>query len=162
MACSFGKMRQSLSRAAAQSRLSIHRRTPHQRKSEYEAHGMMVTKRSALSTFRAHYHVAPTSNQVFPWRHESILPDRALERNHYSGTFNPTATDPPILRKLIAARELNIPIWNVMPVPFYRNEWEVTLANNFAVAFQFAAVELLRSSFRGWSCFVFFSMMYQF
>ncbi|KAL7539270.1 hypothetical protein ACHAWF_006360 [Thalassiosira exigua] len=84
----------------------------------------------------------------FPWRHSSMLPDRILERNDYSGAFNPTARDPPILRKLIAARELNIPVCNVLPIPFYKHEWEVDLANGFAVAFEFAMIELLRSIFR--------------
>jgi len=77
-----------------------------------------------------------------------MLPDRVLERNDYSGAFNPTTRDPPILRKLIAARELNIPAWDVMPIPFYKHEWEADLSNNFAVAFEFAMEELLRTLFR--------------
>lgn len=77
-----------------------------------------------------------------------MLPDRVLEHNDFSGAFNPTTRDPPILRKLIAARELNIPVWNVMPIPFHKHEWEMDLADNFAVAFEFAMEELLRSTFR--------------
>ena len=71
----------------------------------------------------------------FPWRHDSMLPARVLEHNDYSGSFNPTTRDPPILRKLIAARELNIPVWTF---PFYKRQWESELATNFAVAFEFA------------------------
>ena len=65
------------------------------------------------------------------------------------GTYNPTARDPPIFRKLIAARELNIPICDVVPIPFVKHEWELDLVNNFAVAFEFAIAELVRSLFRG-------------
>lgn len=78
-----------------------------------------------------------------------MLPERVLEHNDFSGAFNPTARDPPILRKFIAARELNISAWDVLPVPFQKHEWEVELANNFAVAFEFAMAELLRSTFGG-------------
>ncbi len=148
MARSFSEIQKLLSRAA-QPRPPFYRRTPQLRRTDYEAYGMMTHASS-----RASCNVAPALKPGFPWRHDSILPDRALERNDYSGTFNPTAGDPPILRKLIAARELNIPIWNVMPIPFYKNEWEITLANNFAVAFQFAAIELMRSLFRGQSSFM--------
>jgi len=77
-----------------------------------------------------------------------MLPDRVLQHNDFSGPFNPTTRDPPILRKLIAARELNIPFWDVMPIPFHKHEWEMDLANNFAVAFEFAMEELLRSLFQ--------------
>lgn len=77
-----------------------------------------------------------------------MLPDRVLEHNDFSGTFNPTTRDPQILRKLIAARELNISAWDVIPVPFHKHEWEIDLANNFAVAFAFAMEELFRSIFQ--------------
>ena len=87
--------------------------------------------------------------QILPWRHDPRLPDRVLQHNDYSGAFNPTARDPPILRKLIAARELNIPVWDVLPIPFYKHDWEVDLALNFAVAFEFAIGELLGTLFRG-------------
>ena len=78
-----------------------------------------------------------------------MLPERVLEHNDYSGAYNPTARDPPAFRKLIAARELNIPVLDVLPIPFYKHEWEINLANNFAVAFEFAMEELWRSVFRG-------------
>lgn len=78
-----------------------------------------------------------------------MLPERVLEHNDYSGAFNPTTRDPPILRKLIAARELNQSVWDVLPIPFYKHEWEAKLASNFAIAFEFALAELLRSLFRG-------------
>lgn len=77
-----------------------------------------------------------------------MLPDRVLERNDFPGAFNPTTRDPPILRKLIAARELNISVLDVLPIPFYKHPWEVRLATNFAVAFEFAMAELLRSLFQ--------------
>lgn len=77
-----------------------------------------------------------------------MLPTRVLEHNDFSGAYNPTTRDPPILRKLIAARELNISAWNVLPVPFHKHEWEIDLANNFAVAFEFAMAELLRTLFQ--------------
>lgn len=143
-------MQQLLSRAQSRSPINcrIH--------SKYDVCGLAP----ALSAARASCTAAQTSKSVFPWRHDSILPDRVLERNDYSGTFNPTARDPPILRKLIAARELNIPAWNVMPIPFYKHEWEVTLANNFAAAFQFAVGELLRSLFRGKPCIMFSTTFY--
>lgn len=96
-----------------------------------------------LSTF------VDTNRSIFPWRHNSSLPERILERNDLSGSFNPTARDPKFLRKIIAARELNIPIWDALPIPLHRNDWEVTLANNFASAFTFAMEELFRSVFRG-------------
>mmetsp|Transcript_20916 Transcript_20916/g.39561 ORF Transcript_20916/g.39561 Transcript_20916/m.39561 type:complete len:389 (+) Transcript_20916:77-1243(+) len=89
-----------------------------------------------------------TSNLLFPWRHAPTLPDRVLAHNDYSGQFNPTTRDPYILRKLIAARELNVSAWNVLPIPFYRHEWECDLANGFAVGFGFAMEELWRSLFR--------------
>mmetsp|Transcript_31935 Transcript_31935/g.68965 ORF Transcript_31935/g.68965 Transcript_31935/m.68965 type:complete len:437 (-) Transcript_31935:126-1436(-) len=89
-----------------------------------------------------------TSNLLFPWRHAPTLPDRVLAHNDYSGQFNPTTRDPYILRKLIAARELNVSAWNVLPIPFYRHEWECDLANGFAVGFGFAVEELWRSLFR--------------
>lgn len=144
------KMQQLLSRAQSRSPINcrIH--------SKYDVCGLAP----ALSAARASCTAAQTSKSVFPWRHDSILPDRVLERNDYSGTFNPTARDPPILRKLIAARELNIPAWNVMPIPVYKHEWEVTLANNFAAAFQFAVGELLRSLFRGKPCIMFSTTFY--
>ena len=81
-----------------------------------------------------------------------MLPDRVLEHNDFSGAFNPTTRDPPILRKLIAARELNHSAWDVLPVPFHKHEWEIDLANNFAVAFEFAMEEMFRSLFRGMLC----------
>ena len=66
------------------------------------------------------------------------------------GTYNPTARDPPILRKLIAARELNVPLWDVVPIyPFQKYQWELDMVNNMAVAFEFAIAELVRSLFRG-------------
>jgi hypothetical protein len=139
------KMQQLLSRAQSWSLINYR---VHESKSKY----VVCRLASALPAARASCTAAQTSKSVFPWRHDSILPDRVLERNDYSGTFNPTAGDPPILRKLIAAQELNIPVWNVIPIPFYKHEWEVTLANNFAVAFQFAVGELLSSLFRGKSC----------
>ena len=75
---------------------------------------------------------------------------KVLAHDDFSGAFNPTARDPPILRKLIAARELNIPLCNIVPVPFHKHEWEVNLATtNFAIAFEFALEELLNSLFRG-------------
>jgi len=77
-----------------------------------------------------------------------MLPERVLQHNEYSGAFNPTNRDPPIIRKLIAARELNISAWDVMPIPFYKHEWETELTTNFAVAFEFAMAELLRTVFR--------------
>lgn len=89
------------------------------------------------------------SKSGFPWRHDSSLPERVLERNDLSGPFNPTARDPQFLRKIIAARELNIPIWDALPIPLHKNSWEVTLADNFAVAFAFAMEELFRSIFQG-------------
>eukprot|EP00984_Skeletonema_dohrnii_P034351 scaffold33535_cov134-Skeletonema_dohrnii-CCMP3373.AAC.1 len=89
-----------------------------------------------------------TSAQILPWRHDPSLPERVLQHNDYSGAFNPTARDPPILRKLIAARELNISAWDVLPIPFYKHEWESDLATGFAVAFEFAVGELLGTLFR--------------
>lgn len=88
-------------------------------------------------------------SQILPWRHDPSLPERVLQHNDYSGAFNPTARDPPILRKLIAARELNISAWDVLPVPFYKHDWEVDLAAGFAVAFEFAVGELFGTLFRG-------------
>jgi hypothetical protein len=90
-----------------------------------------------------------TRTQILPWRHDPSLPERVLQHNDYSGAFNPTARDPPILRKLIAARELNISAWDVLPIPFYKHDWEVELATGFAVAFEFAVGELLGTLFRG-------------
>ena len=90
-----------------------------------------------------------TSSQILPWRHDPSLPERILQDNDYSGAFNPTARDPPILRKLIAARELNISAWEVLPIPFYKHGWESDLAIGFAVAFEFAVGELFRTLFRG-------------
>eukprot|EP00985_Skeletonema_marinoi_P033321 scaffold41018_cov146-Skeletonema_marinoi.AAC.4 len=89
-----------------------------------------------------------TSAQILPWRHDPSLPERVLQHNDYSGAFNPTARDPPILRKLIAARELNISAWDVLPIPFYKHDWESDLATGFAVAFEFAVGELLGTLFR--------------
>ena len=86
---------------------------------------------------------------TFPWRHDSVLPERVLEHDDYSGEFNPTTRDPPILRKLVTARELNISGFDVLPIPFYKHEWEVELATNFVVAFEFALEGLLRHTFRG-------------
>jgi hypothetical protein len=53
-----------------------------------------------------------------------------------------------------------MPAWNIIPIPFYKHEWEVILANNFAVAFQAASGELLRSLFRGKSCFMFHNILF--
>ncbi|KAL7538692.1 hypothetical protein ACHAXR_008728 [Thalassiosira sp. AJA248-18] len=101
-----------------------------------------------FSAARSTSTAAAADKEVFPWRHESILPERVLEHNDFSGAFNPTTRDPPILRKLIAARELNFSAWDVVPIPFYKHAWEAELANNFAVAFEFAMEELLRDTFR--------------
>eukprot|EP01083_Nonionella_stella_P200250 733545_1 len=84
----------------------------------------------------------------FPWRHDSLPPDRILEHEDFSGQYNPTKIDPPILRKLIAARELNIPLSQIIPVPFHTHEWESDLAINMAVGFEFAIAELLQSLFK--------------
>jgi len=92
---------------------------------------------------------ASSSAQILPWRHDPSLPERILQHNDYSGAFNPTARDPPILRKLIAARELNISAWEVLPIPFYKHDWESDLATGFAIAFEFAVGELLGTLFRG-------------
>jgi hypothetical protein len=102
------------------------------------------------------------SKSVFPWRHDSSLPERVLERNDLSGPFNPTARDPKFLRKIIAARELNIPIWDALPIPLHKNSWEVTLADNFAVAFSFATEELFRSILQGMmnDCSIISSILY--
>lgn len=90
-----------------------------------------------------------TTSQILPWRHDPSLPERILQHNDYSGAFNPTARDPPILRKLIAARELNISAWEVLPIPFYKHGWESDLEIGFAVAFEFAVGELFGTLFRG-------------
>ena len=89
-----------------------------------------------------------THGQVLPWRHDSAPPERVLQHNDYSGAYNPTARDPPILRKLIAARELNISAWDVLPIPFCYHDWEFDLVTGFAVAFEFAVGELMGTLFQ--------------
>lgn len=37
----------------------------------------------------------------------------------------------------------------MLPIPFYKHDWEVDLATGFAVAFEFAVGELLGTLFRG-------------
>lgn len=107
--------------------------------------GSSIRTRLSSTNLSSYQH----QTQVFPWRHDASLPDRVLQHNDFSGAFNPTARDPPILRKLIAARELNISAWDVLPIPFYKHDWEIQLALNFAVAFEFAIGELLGTVFRG-------------
>lgn len=107
--------------------------------------GSSIRTRLSSTNLSSYQH----QTQVFPWRHDASLPDRVLQHNDFSGAFNPTARDPPILRKLIAARELNISAWDVLPIPFYKHDWEIQLALNFAVAFEFAIGELLGTVFQG-------------
>lgn len=107
------------------------------------------TKHAQLMQVALSSTTASSSAQILPWRHDPSLPERILQHNDYSGAFNPTARDPSILRKFIAARELNISAWDVLPIPFYKHEWESDLATGFAIAFEFAVGELLGTLFRG-------------
>ena len=84
---------------------------------------------------------------LFPWRHESTPPARVLEQIDFSGMPNNCRAR--FVRKLIAARELNISFWEVLPFPFYTHEWENELASNFSMAFGLALQELLCSLFQG-------------
>jgi hypothetical protein len=108
-----------------------------------------ITKRDCRISPQSFSTLLNDNKVEFPWRHDSSLPERVLECNDLSGPSNPTTRDPQFLRKIIAARELNIPIWDALPIPLHKNSWEVTLADNFAVAFSFAMEELFRSIFRG-------------
>ena len=121
------------------------RRSTTSSSSFFSLFGSSIRTRLSSTNLSSYQH----QTQVFPWRHDASLPDRVLQHNDFSGAFNPTARDPPILRKLIAARELNISAWDVLPIPFYKHDWEIQLALNFAVAFEFAIGELLGTVFRG-------------
>jgi hypothetical protein len=90
---------------------------------------------------------ASTASQFFffPWRHSPNPPTRLLHKDDYSGMPNNVRAR--FVRKLIAARELNLSIWDVLPIPFYKHEWEEELAKNFSVAFGLAISELGRTVF---------------
>jgi hypothetical protein len=82
----------------------------------------------------------------FPWRHSPTPPTRLLNNDDYSGMPNNIRAR--FVRKLIAARELNLTFWNVLPIPLFGNQdWEEELASNFSVAFGLALSELLRTLF---------------
>jgi len=72
---------------------------------------------------------APSSNDYFPWRHSPSLPARIDNRDDFSGMPNNFRAR--FIRRMIAGRELNLKLWDVVPLPFERG-WEQELAGNFA------------------------------
>eukprot|EP00985_Skeletonema_marinoi_P024384 scaffold16932_cov145-Skeletonema_marinoi.AAC.3 len=83
---------------------------------------------------------------TFPWRHSPTPPSRLLQNDDYSGMPNNFRAR--FVRRLIAAKELNLNFWNVLPLPFgYAQEWEEELAGNFSVAFGLAMRELFETLF---------------
>ena len=86
----------------------------------------------------------------FPWRHSPTPPTRLLEADDYSGMPNNWRAR--YVRRLIAAKELNLSFWHVIPLPHLfgqQHEWEEELANNFSVAFGLAMKELMETLFGG-------------
>lgn len=82
----------------------------------------------------------------FPWRHDSEVPTRILEKNDFSGMPNNYRSR--FVRRLVACRELDIsPLAAIGPIPFFARSWETEMANNFAIAFELALEELLKSIF---------------
>jgi len=88
-----------------------------------------------------------SSAQFFPWRRSPTPPTRLLNNDDYSGMPNNIRAR--FVRKFIAAKELNLSLWDVLPIPFYKHEWEEELARNFSKAFCLAISELGRTVFPG-------------
>lgn len=85
---------------------------------------------------------------TFPWRHSPTPPTRLLENDDYSGMPNNWRAR--YVRRLIAAKELNLSFWHVIPLPQLfgqQHEWEEELASNFSVAFSLAMKELMETLF---------------
>ena len=83
----------------------------------------------------------------FPWRHESELPTRLLEKDDFSG--GPNNFRKRLFRRLLSCRDLNLSTFEAIPIPFLARGWEQELANNFLMAFKLALEELLFSIYRG-------------
>lgn len=83
----------------------------------------------------------------FPWRHESELPTRILEKDDFSGMPNNFRAR--FVRRLVSCKELNMSMFDAIPIPFFTRGWEDELANNFLMAFGVALEELLFSLYRG-------------
>lgn len=83
--------------------------------------------------------------EVLPWRHESYPLLRIEEKNDYS--YMPNNFRSRFVRRLVACRELNLSPLQAIPIPFFAQSWESTLANNFKTAFELALIELLTSTF---------------
>ncbi|KAL3789327.1 hypothetical protein ACHAWO_000357 [Cyclotella atomus] len=85
-----------------------------------------------------------SSDYYFPWRHSPNLPLRIAEKDDLSGMPNNFRAR--FVRRMIAGRELNLSLWDVLPLGFERG-WEEELAGNFATAYGMALCELLKSVF---------------
>ena len=88
------------------------------------------------------------NNIHFPWRHSPTPTARILDNDDYSGMPNNFRAR--FVRRLIAARELNLGAFHAIPLPFgMAHEWEEELSGNFSVAFGLAMRELIHTLFPG-------------
>lgn len=99
--------------------LRVHPSILHQRTNYY----IQQPQRTNLKRY------ASSESDYFPWHHSPSLPDRILNKDDLSGMPNNMRAR--FVRRMIAGRELNLTIWDILPLGFER-EWEEELAGNFA------------------------------
>ncbi len=86
------------------------------------------------------------STGYFPWRHETQPTRRLLEKNDLSGMPNNFRAR--LIRRIVSCREMNVSLFEAIPVPFFVHSWESELVDNFKEAFVLALAELLSTIFQ--------------